>query len=325
MGFAICSCKNAYYENVTQVMPEDDENTNHSSQNIISSTFKNSIQEKLSTLGEFKPSMKIKTILELINPLVNKIKIPKEKKIKINSEQLIKLPLIEFHNGEKYEGEWNFNNYCREGYGISIFPNNKVYKGLWNNNKYGNFGSFFDDNGNYYIGDLLNGKAKGKGEMMMKNKFKYNGEFDDDLPNGEGILENYEDNSIYEGEINYGVKEGKGKIKFSDGTIYEGNFKNDEFYGYGKIIYDDGNIYEGDFKNNKKDGKGVFIWKDGKKYEGEFVNDVKHGKGKLYLDENKYYEGTWINDKKHGKGCYCVNGEFLKGVFRFGKVIIEKS
>ena len=322
MGFAICNCKNGFHENATQLIPDFDVNTNHSSKDL-SPTFKSNIQAKLSTLGEFKPSMDIKSILEKINPLVNKIEIPQEKITK--SQQLIKLPLIEFLNGEKYEGEWNYNTYCREGYGISIYPNNKIYKGLWKDNNYGNFGSFFDDNGNYYMGELLDGKAKGKGEMLMNNKFKYSGEFDDDLPCGKGILENYEDNSIYEGEIVFGIKEGKGKIKFNDGTLYEGDFKNDEFDGFGKIIYEDGNSYEGEFKNNKKDGKGVFMWTDGKKYEGEFVNDVKQGKGKLYLDENKYYEGTWINDKKHGKGCYSVNGELLQGLFRFGKVIIENS
>ena len=323
MGFGLCKCNKGFHENATQMIPEFEVNTNHSSQDNISPSLKSSIQEKLSNLGEFKPSINIKTILENINPLINKIEIPQEKLS--NSQQLIKLPLIEFTNGEKYEGEWNFNNYCREGYGIIIYPNNKIYKGLWENNNYGNFGCFFDNNGNYYIGDLLNGKAKGKGEMFMINKFKYIGDFEDDLPCGKGILENFEDNSLYEGEIFFGIKEGKGKIKFNDGTIYEGNFKNDEFDGFGKIIYENGNCYEGDFKNNKKDGKGIFIWNDGKKYEGEFVNDIKQGKGKLFLDENKFYEGTWINDKKHGKGCYSVNGEFLSGLFRYGKVIIEKS
>ena len=47
------------------------------------------------------------------------------------------------------------------------------------------------------IGQLENGIAKGKGEMLIKNKMKYKGEFNDDLPCGIGVLENLCDGSVY--------------------------------------------------------------------------------------------------------------------------------
>ena len=44
--------------------------------------------------------------------------------------------------------------------------------------------------------------------MFIKNKMKYKGEFNDDLPNGQGTLENFKDNSIYKGNVINGIKEG---------------------------------------------------------------------------------------------------------------------
>ena len=66
---------------------------------------------------------------------------------------------------------------------------------------------------------------------------KYKGEFKDDFPYGKGILENYRDNYIYNGNIINGIKNGYGELKFEEGTIYKGEFKEDKFHGKGKIIF----------------------------------------------------------------------------------------
>ena len=280
-------------------------------------TLETSIKEK----GGIIQNTSITKVLEVINPTANKINLPNEI---INDISLLSIsiqePMVKFADGEIYEGGWNLKNQ-RNGYGISINKEGNVFKGLWENDNFGKYGSFIDNNGNYYIGDLENGKAKGKGEMFINNKMKYKGEFNDDLPCGIGILENFRDNSVYNGNVVNGVKEGYGELKFEDGTIYKGDFKEDKFEGKGKIIFSNGREYEGEFKNNKMDGSGVFTWEDGKKYIGKYTDNIKQGKGKLSWNENKYYEGEWFNNKQHGDGMYYLNGKLLKGKFRFGKII----
>ena len=49
----------------------------------------------------------------------------------------------------------------------------------------------------------------------------------DDYPKENGILENYENGTKYNGDILNGIKDGKGILEYEDGTIYEGDFKND--------------------------------------------------------------------------------------------------
>ena len=286
------------------------------------STLESSIKEK----GEFTKDLKIAEILKLKNPLANQINIPEEIISNNNNKQLtsisIQEPLIQFPNGEIYEGGWNINNQ-RHGYGISITKEGNVYKGLWENDNFGSYGAFIEKSGNYYIGELLNGKAKGKGEMVIKNKMRFKGEFNDDLPNGKGILENFCDGWVFEGTMIGGVR-GWGEIKFKNGIIYKGQFIDDKFNGKGKIFFPNGRKYEGDFKNDKMEGKGVFIWEDGKKYEGKYVNNVKQGFGQLSWNKYKYYEGEWFNNKPHGNGLYFLNGKILKGKFRFGKIISKE-
>ena len=302
-------------------------NTNN---NITESEYykaKTTIESSIKEKGEFTKNLAITDILKIKNPLANEINIPEEIINNNNYTNLtsisIQEPLIQFPNGEIYEGGWNINNQ-RHGYGISINKEGNVYKGLWENDNFGSYGAFIEKNGNYYIGQLSKGKAKGKGEMLIKNKILYKGEFNDDLPHGSGILENFLEGSIFKGRMDRGVR-GYGEIKFKNGMIYKGQFLDDKFEGKGKINFPNGREYEGDFKNNKMDGYGVFIWEDGKKYEGKYTDNVKQGFGKLSWNKNKYYEGEWFNNKQHGKGKYFLNGKILKGYFRFGKIISKES
>ena len=298
-------------------------NTNNYLTETELSKAKTILETNIKGKGGTIQNISISTILEEINPAANNINIPKEILNNISLPS-IQEPMIKFEDGEIYEGGWNMKNQ-RNGYGISINKEGNVFKGIWENDNFGKFGAFIDNSGNYYIGELQNGKAKGKGEMLIKNKMKYKGEFNDDLPCGFGILENYKDNSVYSGNVINGIKNGYGELQFEDGTIYKGEFKDDKFEGKGKIIFSNGREYEGDFKNNKIDGNGIFTWEDGKKYIGKYIDNIKQGKGKLSWNENKYYEGEWFNNKPHGEGIYYLNGKLLKGKFRFGKIISKKD
>ena len=70
-------------------------------------------------------------------------------------------------------------------------------------------------------------------------------------------------------------------------------------------------------------GKGKYIYTDGKEYNGDFQMGFKHGFGRLSWNNNKYFEGYWINNKQHGEGMFYLNGKILKGIFRYGKMIMK--
>ena len=250
---------------------------------------------------------------------LNNIDFPKEIENK-KEENCQIFPPIKFTNNEIYKGSWNANNQ-RHGFGINKNQDGFIYKGLWNNDNIGDYGLFLENNGNYYKGYLKEGKLEGKGEMEIKGKYKYMGDFSDDLPNGKGFLEDYENGYKYTGDMLNGKKEGKGILEYQDGVTYEGDFKNDVFNGIGVLKLNNGRQYEGEFRDGKINGKGKFMWEDGKIYEGEYNNCMKNGFGKFYWNKDKYYEGQWLNNRQHGKGTIYYDGKEIDGIFRFGKII----
>ena len=138
------------------------------------------------------------------------------------------------------------------------------------------------NNGDYYIGELLNEKREGKGRYIYENGNYYEGEWSNDLKHGKGILY-YKDDSIK----------------------YEGHFVTDKFSKIGKYIYEDGDYYLGYWSNDLKNGKGFLCRKDGKlKYEGYFMNNKYEGYGKEYYRNGKRikYEGDFKDGKYEGIG-----------------------
>jgi len=263
----------------------------------------------------------ISQVITQYNISADNIEIPPEI-IKTKPKNGFQTELLKFNNGDSYQGYYNENN-IKDGFGIYIKSNGFIFKGLWKDDKIGEYGLFVDPEGNYFKGNLINGEANGEGELMINNKIKYIGNFNKNLPNKKGRIYNLVDKSTYEGEFVNGLKEGKGIIKYIDGTIYEGDFINDKYEGYGKLTFKNGCIYEGEFKNNNLNGKGKYIYTDGKEYYGDFYMGLKHGFGKLSWNENKYYEGYWINNSQHGEGMFYLYGKTLKGIFRYGKMIMK--
>lgn len=102
----------------------------------------------------------------------------------------------------------------------------------------------------------------------------------------------------YEGEIENGKANGKGKALYENGNTYEGNFTDNQRTGYGIAITKAGEKYEGQWKNDRFNGKGKYTWKNGDYYIGMFEEAKRHGKGKLYNSQGKLLQdGLWNNDK----------------------------
>ena len=175
------------------------------------------------------------------------------------------------------------------------------------------------ENGNYYIGQMVNGYANGKGTIYYNNgSILYDGDFINGKYEGNG-RENYENGTHYIGQFLGGYRHGKGVMYYNNGSIlYEGDFVNDIIEGNGKLIQKNGNYYIGQFLNGLAHGKGVMYYKNGSVlYEGDLVNDKFEGNGKEIYDNGNYYIGQFLNGFKHGKGTlYNKDGKILyKGKF----------
>ena len=104
-------------------------NTNYNLTEAEYTKLKTSLDLKLKEKGEFIQNFQINNILSTKNPLANEINISEEILINNIKSQpnisVIKEPMIQFQNGEIYEGGWNSNNQ-RHGFGISINKENNV-------------------------------------------------------------------------------------------------------------------------------------------------------------------------------------------------------
>ena len=170
------------------------------------------------------------------------------------------------------------------------------------------------ENGNYYIGEDINGIPNGKGILYYKNgNIAYEGNFINGKWEGQGKYI-WENGNYYIGQFKNDLKHGKGIMYYKNGNIaYDGDFINGKFEGYGKYYWKDGDLYIGQFKNDLKHGKGIIYYKNGKiAYEGDFTNGKFEGNGK-YIDENdNYYIGQFKEGKRHGKGIeYYKNGKIM--------------
>ena len=129
----------------------------------------------------------------------------------------------------------------------------------------------------------------------------------------------------YLGNMNNGLKDGKGKLYYDQNSegirkIYEGDFKEDEADGKGFMIYKDGNTYDGDWKKNLREGQGIMIWKNDDYYSGDWKKNLREGKGTMVWKNGDKYTGDWKNDEKNGKGTMTwKNGEKYEGEWKNGE------
>jgi len=112
-------------------------------------------------------------------------------------------------------------------------------------------------------------------------KARYKGEWNNGLPNGNGIKHVYEGDYYIEGNFVDGFAEGYCKQTFEqtwEKTVpyYEGEFKRNEYQGMGEYHYGDGDYYKGEWKNSKYHGHGAeYSHRRNKTWVGEFENDEK--------------------------------------------------
>ena len=93
------------------------------------------------------------------------------------------------------------------------------------------------------------------------------------LRHGNGEYRLKGDQVVYQGEWHYGLREGKGILKFQSGAYYEGSFTKGLKNGKGKMVYPSMNYYQGEWHSDSKEGYGVMHWKE-EKYYGIWKSNI---------------------------------------------------
>ena len=131
----------------------------------------------------------------------------------------------------------------------------------------------------------------------------------------------YDDGRYYIGKFNNNIPNGKGILYYSNGKIkYEGDFINGKFEGIGRYNMENGDYYIGQWKNNLKNGKGIEYYSNGNiKYEGNFINGEMEGYSLINDDKynieilpsdfqksDKMFKIIMVGDSGVGKRCLSI-------------------
>lgn len=212
---------------------------------------------------------------------------------------------------------------CEEGYVngegvLQWFKDGKLIEKHTGNFKKGYLsgkGELVVTNGYRYEGDYVNSQRTGKGVLILANGDRYEGGFVEGKFHGKGVY-TWKDGDRYAGDFVLGKRTGKGVVLWPSGARYEGDFVDGKQHGKGVYVFSNGNRYEGDFVKGAFTGKGVYTWKDGDRYKGDFVGDKRTGKGELIDSSGDRYEGDFVDGTRHGKGVYIfTNGNRYEGDF----------
>ncbi len=235
--------------------------------------------------------------------------------------------IYQLKNGTRYEG--NFTNGKVTGDFTVNYNNGQVYVGQLVNAKRHGRGKLIykkDDVRDYYEGDWDNGNFHGQGIAAFKSGAKYTGEFASNQYNGKGRYDYAEDSFAlyYEGEYKNGKPEGHGIIKYTDDTTWEGIWKEGAYQtGEGTARFSDGKKYKGKLEEGKFEGNGILVFPNGAKYTGEFKDGKMHGKGEFVFAKNAMivsYKGDFYEGKEHGLGTLIFNnGDVYEGCWVNGK------
>jgi hypothetical protein len=171
--------------------------------------------------------------------------------------------------------------------------------------------------GSIYRGAMRGANLHGKGEYVSKS-FKYEGEFNDGLKQGEGTYV-WDNGDRYQGHFSADRPDGRGKYQFANGDAYEGEVLGGVIVGRGTYASKNGDVFEGSFSGGKPNGVGVYRFASGDRYEGEMRQGTMNGRGRYYSKNGDRVEAPFAEGRPHGKGIYYFsNGDRYEGDIQGG-------
>ncbi len=137
---------------------------------------------------------------------------------------------------------------------------------------------------------------------------------------------NFSNGNAFDGEMAYGIPNGKGLMKFKSGDEYLGEFKEGKMHGKGAILLSNGDSYHGQWVNDEAEGKGTYKKRDGNSFIGMFKKGMRQGEGIVTWKNGDTLRGEWENDKLHGTAIFeFANGDQLETKWHQGSMKVKST
>ena len=175
-------------------------------------------------------------------------------------------------DGRSYKGEFIGSKSILNGYGKITYENGDTYEGEVRDNiphgsgtaTYSNL-AFEDTSTGTYVGEFVDGKRNGQGEIDYGNGRKYIGQFLNNKPHGLGKESLIDGELLYSGEWANGKKNGVGLyLPQNSGWNYFGHFKDNNREGFGVVLgstpEDPDTAQIGYWKNSEISGKSLEVF-----------------------------------------------------------------
>lgn len=200
-----------------------------------------------------------------------------------------------YKNGTFINDEFNGWNYLID------FKDNVLYLGFFTNGSLNGKGLRYSRDRKFlYKGEFKDGMKDGTGDESGGG-LHYIGEYHLDKKQGKGSL-TFESGDTYEGEFANNVFNGQGHYKWKkNGHEYIGGYLNGKFDGNGMYKWGENEYYKGEYKNGIKEGMGELKYPDGKKFTCPFVNGKPHGIGMMDDGKGNKREVEFIDGKINKK------------------------
>eukprot|EP01100_Stratorugosa_tubuloviscum_P002859 TRINITY_DN1675_c1_g5_i2.p1 TRINITY_DN1675_c1_g5~~TRINITY_DN1675_c1_g5_i2.p1 ORF type:complete len:695 (+),score=277.41 TRINITY_DN1675_c1_g5_i2:64-2148(+) len=147
-----------------------------------------------------------------------------------------------------YTGEWE--NDKRHGHGLRVYKDGERYEGNFENDQKSGKGIYWFLNNDIYEGEWKNNKQNGQGQLKS-TKSQYYGEWLDNKKHGQGTFFHQTTGTTYNGNWENDVKSGFGILVSTLGNKYEGNWLNNLPHGKGSLITKSGATFIGEWSQSK--------------------------------------------------------------------------
>jgi len=194
--------------------------------------------------------------------------------------------------------------------------NGKVdYQGEWLNNQPHGLGVLYDRNGNQFEGVFEHGRRL-QGTTTFVNGDCHIGSYKDNMRHGLGHIYVFWNGDRYEGEMQQGKIQGKGRFRWACGEYYSGDLLDGEPHGVGTKVLKNGDRYCGQWKYGEAHGWGTKTFANGDKHNGQYKHNKRDGFGVYTWYNGDTYEGYYKAGRACGIGYKKVGGVTTLGEFR---------
>lgn len=191
----------------------------------------------------------------------------------------------------------------------------RLHDPFWNDNNPTGFLEMRYPNGDYYLGNLLQGQPHGTGDLTLASGTTFSGSFDHGRYQGAGILRR--DGAEIHASWQHGhIVTSHVTILYADGSTYSGEYhpEDDSCRYRGRTELADGGSYTGEYALGRYDGEGTLRLADGTLYEGTWEHGKPHGEMLVVMPNLDRHHARFSHGRRVGVSTIeYINGDLYRG------------